>query len=355
MSWFLSTEKDWFLPGQYRCQGEPAPDGGKYWDKRRVGVSQFVILEPILGITTFAKTCKLYVSKKKTHTKIPCFSEVQTSLRRLLESLQVWGWHRRMSLFPSCASMPGMGWAAASSGEGVDDGMTGWREDETGNFSVSFSKVFVVGLMSTHVELLNKGRHFWWSHVSQGGGGLFCILSLFYIYLGNLEVSNWVSDWVYLWLLCDFACLLPLVSFYDSDVLRIKSWGDAWSPSGTTRPKKVRCSEESAERAGPENQKSKRHASLPWSKDMKGKQSIQIWPNSDIRCTRVPCPAMPIPGRQPRMWNWQSRLCAFSFLSFFELSFTVKVLVANVGRSQASTDSFSCCFQLRNLSTASRC
>lgn len=221
--------------------------------------------------------------------------------------------------------------------------MTGWRDDgrmRGAIFQFFFQKFLLLDSCRLK-ELLNKGRHFWWSHLSQGGGSLFCILSLFYIYLGNLEVSNWVSDWVYLWLLCDFACsTCQLVSFYHSDVLRIKSWGDAWSPSGTTRPKKVRCSEESAERAGPENQKSKRHASLPWSKDMKGKQSIQIWPNSDIRCTRVPCPAMPIPGRQPRMWNWQSRLYAFFFFSFFELSFTVKVLVPNVGLSQASTDSF---------------
>lgn len=197
--------------------------------------------------------------------------------------------------------------------------MTGWRDDgrmRGAIFQFFFQKFLLLDSCRLK-ELLNKGRHFWWSHLSQGGGSLFCILSLFYIYLGNLEVSNWVSDWVYLWLLCDFACsTCQLVSFYHSDVLRIKSWGDAWSPSGTTRPKKVRCSEESAERAGPENQKSKRHASLPWSKDMKGKQSIQIWPNSDIRCTRVPCPAMPIPGRQPRMWNWQSRLYAFFFPPF---------------------------------------
>ena len=134
------------------------------------------------------------------------------------------------------------------------------------------------------------------------------------------------------------------MSFYDSDVLRIKSWGDAWSPSGTTRPKKVRCSEESAERAGRENQKSKRHASLPWSKDMKGKQSFQIWPNSDIRCHHhtQECHARPCPSQD------DSRECETDragstpcfFFSFFELSFTVKVLVPNVGLSQASTDSF---------------
>lgn len=176
--------------------------------------------------------------------------------------------------------------------------------------------------MSTHVELLDKGRHFWWSHLSQGGGSLFCILSLFFICLGNLEVSNGVSDWVYLWSLCDFACSTrQLVSFYDSDVLRIKSWGDAWSPSGTTRPKKVRCSEESAERAGRENQKSQRHVSLPWSKDMKGKQSFQIWPKFRYQMHKSAMPG----HAHPRTTAENVKLTEQALRLFFFLLFCVVI------------------------------
>lgn len=76
--------------------------------------------------------------------------------------------------------------------------MTGWRDDgrmRGAIFQFFFQKFLLLDSCRLK-ELLNKGRHFWWSHLSQGGGSLFCILSLFYIYLGNLEVSNWVSDWV---------------------------------------------------------------------------------------------------------------------------------------------------------------
>ena len=86
---------------------------------------------------------------------------------------------------------------------------SGWRDDgifrdelmmRVAIFPVFFSKVFVVD--SFKKSFLNKGRHFWWSHLSQGGVGVsFAFFPCFTFYLGNLEVSNWVSDWVCMYMI----------------------------------------------------------------------------------------------------------------------------------------------------------
>ncbi len=116
------------------------------------------------------------------------------------------------------------------------------------------------------------------------------------------------------------------VSFYQRKKrLRIKSWGDAWSPSGTTRPKKVRYSEESAESAGRENQKSVQVMQVyrEQIKDMKGKQSIQIWQNSTKQMpTPQECHAHPrTTAENVKLTEQALRPGVFSFS---ELSFALR-------------------------------